>query len=129
MEGACDLVDALAAAGFCLAVGSSGPRENVELSPENLGRQGKFLAAISGSDVTRGKPDPQIFRLAVERLGLAPARCLVSEDAPAGVAAAKAAGCRCLGLAGGPPRDLSAADMIVHSLREVDVEPVRRLLA
>jgi len=128
MDGAVELIDALSAAGFRLAVGSSGPRENVELSLEKLGRRGKFQAAISGSDVQRGKPDPQIFQLAAERLGLAPARCLVIEDAPAGVAAAKAAGCRCLGLAGGPPRDLSAADLVVHSLHEVDAELVRRLL-
>jgi beta-phosphoglucomutase len=128
MDGAIELIDALAAAGFRLAVGSSGPRENVELTLEKLGRRSMFQAAISGSDVTRGKPDPQIFQLAAEKLGLSPARCLVIEDATAGVAAAKAAGCRCLGLASGPPRDLSAADLVVHSLREVDVELVRQLL-
>jgi beta-phosphoglucomutase len=129
MDGAVELIDALAADGFRLAVGSSGPRENVELTVEKLGRRGKFQAAISGSDVTRGKPDPQIFQLAAQRLNLPPEHCLVIEDAPAGVAAAKAAGAKCLGLAGGPPRDLSAADLVVHSLREVDSGLVKRLLS
>jgi len=129
MDGAVELIDALAAEGFRLAVGSSGPRENVELTLEKLGRRAKFQAAISGSDVTRGKPDPQIFQLAAERLSLPPKRCLVIEDATAGVAAAKAAGAKCLGLASGPPRDLSAADLVVHSLREVNAELVRQLLS
>jgi beta-phosphoglucomutase len=129
MDGAVELIDALAAAGFALAVGSSGPRENVALTLERLGRRDKFQAAISGSDVTRGKPDPQIFTLAAHRLNLPPARCLVVEDATAGAIAAKAAGAKCLGLASGPPRDLSAADFVVSSLREVDVALVRRLLA
>ena len=128
MEGALGLIDALAAAGFRLAVGSSGPRENVELVLDKLGRRDKIQAAISGSDVTRGKPDPQIFQLAAQRLNLLPAKCLVIEDAPAGVAAAKAASCRCLALAAGPPRNLSAADHVVPTLRDVSVALVRQLL-
>jgi beta-phosphoglucomutase len=130
MDGAVGLIDALSAAGFRLAVGSSGPPENVSLVLEKLGRREKFVSVVTGRDVTRGKPDPQVFQLAAERLGLAPARCVVVEDAPAGVAAAKAAGARCLGLAsaGRDSAALSAADRVVQCLREVSADEVRRLL-
>lgn len=130
MDGAVELIDALAADGFRLAVGSSGPPENVGLVLDQLARRDKFAAVVTGHDVTRGKPDPQVFELAAERLGLPPARCLVVEDAPAGVAAAKAAGARCLGLAstGREKAELAAADRVVRSLREVGPDDVRRLL-
>ena len=61
MDGAVELIDALAADGFLLAVGSSGPPENISLCLEKLGRREKFAAVVTGADVTRGKPDPQVF--------------------------------------------------------------------
>jgi len=130
IDGAVELIDALHAARFALAVGSSGPPENVSLVLEKLGRRDKFTAVVTGRDVTRGKPDPQVFQLAAERLGLPPAWCLVVEDAPAGVAAAKAAGAKCLGLAsaGRDPALLAAADRVVRSLREVGINDLHRLL-
>ena len=54
------------------------------------------MAAITFDDVTRGKPDPEPFLTGAARLGVDPSRCLVVEDAPAGIAAAKAAGCATL---------------------------------
>jgi len=130
MDGAVELIDALQAAGFALAVGSSGPPANVGLVLDQLARRDKFKAVVTGRDVARGKPDPQVFELAADRLGLPPARCVVVEDAPAGVAAAKAAGAKCLGLAsaGHDPAVLSAADRVVRSLREVNASEIRRLI-
>ncbi len=130
MDGAVESIDALSAAGFRLAVGSSGPPENVNLVLEKLARRDKFTGVVTGRDVTRGKPDPQVFELAAERLGLPPSRCLVVEDAPAGMAAAKAAGAKCLGLAsaGRDPAALSAADQVVRSLRDVGAQDVKYLL-
>src|SRR4029078_5312441 len=64
MDGANELIDSLAADGFQLGVGSSGPPENIALCLEKLGRHGKFGAVVTGLDVTRGKPDPQVFELA-----------------------------------------------------------------
>ena len=61
MAGAVELIDALRAAGFALAVGSSAPPENVVLSLDGLGRRAAFAAVVTGRDVTRGKPDPQVF--------------------------------------------------------------------
>jgi len=130
MDGAVELIDALAEGGFLLAVGSSGPPENVNLVLDKLNRRDRFMGVVTGRDVTRGKPDPQVFQLAAERLGLTPARCLVVEDAPSGVAAARAAGARCLGLAivGRDAAALIAADRVVRSLREVSAMDVRGLL-
>ncbi|HJS09238.1 MAG TPA: HAD family phosphatase, partial [Pirellulales bacterium] len=105
MEGATELIDALAADGFLLAVGSSGPSENIALSLEKLARADKFAAVVTGSDVTRGKPDPQVFQLAAERLGVPPSSCVVVEDAPHGVEAARRARMKAIALTGTTTRD------------------------
>ena len=98
IPGAAELIDALHAAGVPLAVGSSGPPENVGLVLERLGRADRFGAVVSRADVARGKPAPDIFQEAARRLGVSVSRCVVIEDAPAGVAAARAAGMRVLAL-------------------------------
>jgi beta-phosphoglucomutase len=130
MDGAFDLLSALHAADISLAVGSSGPADNVQLVIEKLGARDLFSTAVTSSDVRRGKPDPQVFQLAAERLGVAVNRCVVVEDAPVGIAAARAAGMKCIGLAstGRTGDELQAADLVVGSLRDVTVMDVRRLL-
>ncbi len=92
VEGAVVLVRALVSAGLSLAIGSSGPRENIDLVLSEMGIAHFFDAIVSANDVTRGKPDPQVFAIACERLKISPARCIVVEDAPTGVEAARAAG-------------------------------------
>lgn len=131
MPGAVDLLRALHAAGFRLAVGSSGPPENVQLVVDKLGARELFGAVITGADVTRGKPDPQVFLLAAERLGVQPARCAVVEDAPVGVAAANAAGMASVGLlsTGRTREDLAAAAAVVRSLSEISPSMLRDLIA
>jgi beta-phosphoglucomutase len=125
MDGAAELIDALAADGFLLAVGSSAPRENIELSLEKLGRAAKFSAIVSGADVTRGKPDPQVFQLAAGRLGLSPERCAVIEDAIHGIEAAQRAGMFGIALTGTASREqLARADVIVDSLRELSPQKI-----
>lgn len=123
IDGAVKLIDALSTAGFALAVGSSGPPENVAKTIECLGRAEKFAVRVTGIDVTRGKPDPQVFLLAAEKINIAPQNCVVFEDAPAGVSAAKSAGMTCIALVGTATREqLAQADWIVDSLREVTAE-------
>jgi beta-phosphoglucomutase len=129
MDGAVELIDALSNDGFRLAVGSSGPPENIGLCLEELGRGAKFGAAVTGRDVTRGKPDPQVFQLAAERLGVPPARCAVVEDAVHGIEAANRAGMRSIALVGTAPREqLAGADLIVSSLRELTPAVMRALI-
>ncbi len=130
MPGAAELIAALRKAGFGVAVGSSAPHENVALAIDRLGVQGGFDAIVTGSDVRHGKPDPQIFLVAAQRLGVPPARCVVIEDAPVGVAAAAAAGMACVGLAStGRTRDeLSKAQLVVDSLSELSPEVLRQAI-
>jgi len=84
--------------GIPCAVGSSAPRENVDLCLRALRVDGMFAATVSGADVARGKPAPDIFLKAATALGERPGHCLVFEDAPAGIAAAHAAGMRAIAL-------------------------------
>lgn len=93
-------IEACRAAGLRLAVASSADRVKVDA---NLGEIGlpvdRFDTLVSGTDVTRQKPDPDVFQLAARRLNVVPARSLVIEDATNGLIAAKRAGMRALGIA------------------------------
>jgi beta-phosphoglucomutase len=124
MPGAGDLIDSLRAAGFVIAAGSSGPPDNVLLVLEQLGRSEKFGAVITGVDVQRGKPEPEVFQRAAQRLGVPVERCAVIEDAQVGIEAANRAGMLSIGLAA-PPRtvdEFKDADQIVESLSELTPE-------
>jgi beta-phosphoglucomutase len=130
MPGAVALIDRLHEAGFRLAIGSSAPPENVHVVLNHLARHHWFQATISARDVTCGKPDPQVFLLAAARLGLPAARCLVIEDAPLGVTAARSAGMRCVGLVstGRTADSLAQADLVIHHLDQLQVPVALRLL-
>lgn len=100
--------------GIPCAVGSSAPRENVDLCLEALQLQDVFAATVSGADVRNGKPAPDIFLKAAESIGVPPRRCLVFEDAPAGIAAARAAGMKVVALLTSHTREeVAGADLIV----------------
>jgi len=130
LPGVRELLAALEQAGFRQALASSAPRQNVELILEALDVGRYFSAVVSEADVTLGKPNPQIFLLAATRLGVEPRRCLVIEDAVAGVQAAKSAGMRCLAVTTTHPgARLAAADRVVQSLAEVGVADIEALLA
>jgi beta-phosphoglucomutase len=130
MPGADELVQALHDDGWRIAVGSSGPPENVHLALEALRTHACFDAAITGRDVTHGKPDPEVFLLAASALEVDPERCIVFEDAPAGIEAAHAAGMACVGLVstGRTLEELAAADLVVTALDDVDVSRLRGML-
>ena len=132
LPGAKELLAALHAAGYRQALGSSAPPANLEAIIGLLGIASFLNAIVSGEQVAHGKPAPDIFRAAAERLQIPPAQCLVIEDAPAGVAAAHAGGMRCLAVrrAGQPDAPgLDAADALVDSLMDASVALVDRLLA
>ena len=94
MPGARELLDWARSAGLPMALASSSKRTHVELSLAETGLAGSFDAEVCGDEVERGKPEPEMFLLAAERIGAAPEGCVVLEDAPAGLAAAHAAGMR-----------------------------------
>lgn len=131
MDGALELIEALAAEKIKIAVGSSAPKENVDLVLNRLGVRDHVQVVVTGEDVQRGKPDPQVFLLAAERLGVPPDRCVVIEDAVPGIEAARSAGMKAVALVstGRDAATLRAAgpDRVVHALRELSPAALRGL--
>ena len=123
------LLDDLKSAGFFLAVGSSAPRANLDLILKRLQLLDYFDACVTKEDVSQGKPSPETFLKAAEKLSLPPSNCVVVEDAVQGVEAAKAAGMPVVAVTTTRRRgDLTKADMIVDSLAELTVEGFAKLL-
>lgn len=89
-------LEALRAAGLMLAIGSSS--KNTRYILEQLGLKDFFDAVSDGTNIQRSKPDPQVFTMAADFLGLPPSKCLVVEDAEAGIRAASAGGFDSAGL-------------------------------
>jgi len=115
-----------AAAGAALAAVSSS--RNCERILRTAEIYDMFDTVVTGNEVTRGKPDPEIFLTAAERLGLTPEDCVVLEDAKLGVEAAKRGGFRCIGIdRHGSPERLAGADRIVVDLAEIDAAFLFRL--
>jgi HAD superfamily hydrolase (TIGR01509 family) len=114
-------------AGWRQAIASAAPRANVATIIEVLGLETFFGGYIGAEDVQRGKPDPQVFQAAAALLGVPAERCVVLEDAPAGVAAGRSAGMRTIGvLTSHPSLD---ADVTVKSLDQLPVDIFDRLIA
>ncbi|MBM2832118.1 MAG: tRNA threonylcarbamoyl adenosine modification protein YeaZ [Dehalococcoidia bacterium] len=128
-SGAAELIRSLHQRGFRQAITSSAPMENIRSLLEPLDLLKYFQAVVSGRDVARGKPDPQVFLAAAQKLQVKPENCLVIEDAVAGVQAARAAGMKSIAVTNSHPRDsLAEADLVVDSLSEVDTGAIERIL-
>ncbi len=120
MPGAAALANHLRAIGVPQAIGTSAPRENIGFVLRAIGLEDLFPVTVSRWQVANGKPFPDIFLRAASELGVPPGICVVLEDAPAGIQAAKAAGMRAIGLQGTWPADtLSAANLVVADLSEL----------
>ncbi len=129
LPGVIKLITSLEEQGFKLALASSAPVENIQLLSAGLGIENCFQAIISDKDVTEGKPSPQGFLLAAQRLGVEPKNCIVIEDSVAGVAAAKRADMHCLAITNTHPRpSLREADLIVDTLEGVSINDIEGLL-
>jgi HAD superfamily hydrolase (TIGR01509 family) len=128
--GVLDLIHAALKQGdFRLAIATSATRELSEAILTAVKVPFERMVYVSGSDVTKKKPDPQIFLIAIERVGLAAQRCVVFEDAPSGVQAAKAAGARCIAVTNTvPAEELDGADLITDSLGHVSLGAIRTLV-
>ena len=102
-------------AGIKLALGTAGDPENIAFAIGGLALHDFFDAAVGAADVKRGKPEPDIFLEAARRLGVAPAQCLVFEDAPLGIEAARRAGMRAVALTTTEPaHDFAAYPHVLH---------------
>lgn len=116
----------LAAAGWRQALASMAPRENIAVTLGALGIRNTFDTVVSGDDVRRGKPDPDVFLAAAAALGVPPERCVVIEDSPQGVEAARRAGMKCIAV--GPESARLGADLALRSLAEASPRVAADLL-
>ena len=120
LPGARELLAALKAAEIPCAVGSSTPRGNLDAIFASTGLDSCFDKVVCGSDVLHGKPDPEVFLKGASLLGLLPERCIVIEDAFAGIEAARRAGMFVVGVATtNPLEELNVCDLAVQSLTEL----------
>jgi|SRR5579864_2613991 len=130
IEGLCDFLQKLSQAGIRLAVASSGSGRRVNDILNSLSLRRYFQAVVTGDQVSQGKPDPAIFRLACERVAVQPSEALVFEDSVSGVRAAKSAGMRCIGVAnnGVIPILLQAgADHIISDFSGITFDELRSM--
>jgi beta-phosphoglucomutase len=133
LPGVGELLENLQREGFRQAIGSSAPHANLELILRLTGVQRYFDAVVAMEDTTRGKPDPQVFLVAAQKLMVEPTHCIVFEDAVAGVQAARAGGMGCIAVrfVGHHPAEAlrkAGANLIVHTLSEVTVAQVMQII-
>jgi beta-phosphoglucomutase family hydrolase len=122
-------LERLEAAGVRQAIASSAPPANIDALVDELGLRDYFDAIASGFDLP-GKPDPAVFLKAARLIGVPPERCVVVEDAVAGIGAARRAGMKCVAVTTtNPARALKEADVIVERLDALPLDTFERLLA
>jgi beta-phosphoglucomutase len=120
--GAVRLLNAIKKGNFKLGLVSSTPKENIDLVLSELNLEGMFDCIVFSQEVSESKPSPQIYLLAARGLEVTPSDCLVIEDSPLGVKAAKTAGMKCLAIANTRPRQkLQEADKVADSVEDVDL--------
>ncbi len=124
VRGIPELLKSIKARGLKTAVASSSSYDLINMVLNKTGIAEYFDSLTSGMDVKRGKPAPDVFLFAAERLGAAPNDCLVVEDSENGVKAAKAANMKALGYINptSGKQDLSMADVVTDDFRKVDIE-------
>jgi len=127
--GVLELLRSLKEAGFKQALASSAPPENVALIVREMKLEEYIEATVDASQVSKGKPDPEVFLKAAEKLGLKPVECLVIEDAAAGVEAARRGGMAVIAVTNTLPAGrLAEADLVVSSLEEVEASAALELI-
>jgi beta-phosphoglucomutase len=125
LPGAAEWVRMLQGEGWRQAIASSAPRQNIEVMHRALSFDGLIDALVGAEDVTNGKPHPEVFLVAASRLGAHPSRCVVVEDAEAGIEAARRAGMPSIGVGEGA---VGAADVVVASLADLPPGVFGRLI-
>jgi beta-phosphoglucomutase-like phosphatase (HAD superfamily) len=107
-----------------MACATAGDPSNIAFALAGLGLEGFFDAAVGAYDVARGKPEPDLFLLAAARIGVAPAECLVFEDAPLGIEGARRAGMRAVAITSSlPAEELGAPHVIACASDFTGLEP------
>lgn len=124
MRGAVELLEKIKAGHIPIAIASSSPKLFIEAVLKKIKIEQYFTLTVSGEEVERSKPEPDIFLKAARLLNVNPAECLVVEDSKSGTLAAKKAGMKCIGYQNPNSgiQDLSEADFIISDLNEIDLE-------
>ena len=134
LPGVARLLAAFAERGIPQAIGSSAPRGNLELILDLTFSRSYFQGIVGMEDTRRGKPDPEVFLIAAAKLNAEPSRCVVFEDAVAGVQAAKAGGMKCVAVRfvahhSEDALQKAGANLVVPSLEMISPEDVLALIA
>ena len=120
--------DALLRRDFRLAIATSASLDLSRAILESAKVPYRKMVYVTGSEITRKKPDPELFLVAASRMGIIPAHCVVIEDAPSGVQAAKAAGAKCIAVTNSTnARNLRQADLVCDSLEQINLGIIRTL--
>jgi beta-phosphoglucomutase family hydrolase len=128
--GVVGLLHTLKENGISSAIASSAPLENIQIILNKLKIEEYFQALVYGQEVSQGKPDPEVFLLAAQKVGALPAGCIVIEDAVAGVEAAKRAGMFCIGVTNTHPANaLIGADLVVDSLENIQLADLNKVFS
>lgn len=129
IEGIMELLAELKKGDIPRAIASSSPPVFIEAVLEKFGLRDEFRVVVSGEQVPKGKPSPDVYLRAAELLGVNPANCVVLEDARHGVAAAKAAGMRCIGFVNpnSGNQDLTQADLIVNKVGDIRLDDLAKV--
>jgi len=123
------MMAAFASDDFEVAIATSSTRRKSEAVLKSAGISYTQMVYVNGDDVTHKKPDPELFLIASDRIGVPPGRCVVIEDAPNGVLAAKAAGCQCIAVTNSTTAaKLSQADLVVDNLSLVTLQDIIDLM-
>ena len=125
LQGSIEWVTRLRQQGWRQAIASSAPKANVDVMLEAAGIADLIDAVVSAEDVSAGKPDPQVFLAAAARLQVPPDRCVVVEDAAAGIEGAKRGGMKSIGVSASA---VLHADVFVRSLADLPEDIFERLL-
>lgn len=129
LPGIGDWLARLREAGWRQAVASSAPPANIDVLVEVLGLHDTFNAVVSAEEVAHGKPAPDVFLRAAEKVGVPPARCVVVEDAAIGVEAGRRGGMRTIGIEGGHSHGPLQADVVTRSMADLPLDTFDKLLS
>ncbi|MHC4075760.1 MAG: HAD family hydrolase [Planctomycetota bacterium] len=114
---------------FRLAIATSGTRQKSQAVLKSAKVPYEKMVYVTGSEIKNKKPDPELFLTAAAKMGIEPASCVVIEDAPNGVQAAKAAGAKCIAVTNSATAEkLNDADLICNSLEDIDIQTIMRLI-
>ncbi|MBN2329777.1 MAG: HAD family phosphatase [Candidatus Omnitrophica bacterium] len=128
MPGVLNFIRDLQKSNIKLALATSGQKRSMEFVLNKFSLNESFSALVCANDVTHGKPHPEAFLIAADRLNIPPCDCVVFEDSVNGVKAAKAAGMYAIGIAATFPKEaLHEADRIIESFHQINADEIAAL--